>query len=232
MGEGFQFLDILFFAMVAAFLVLRLRSVLGRRTGQERRPEDAVSERRGNGAAKDNVVSLPDHQRGAEQADDGTPGTEGETAETPLSAGLTQIRIADPEFDPERFLTGVGAAFEMIVAAFAAGDREALKPLLASEVMENFDDAITAREKADERLETTLVGVKSAEIVEARMDDGAALVTAKIVSEQVNVTYDADGAVIDGDANYVATVTDLWTFSRDTRSRDPNWQLVETASPN
>jgi len=232
MGEGFQFLDILFFAMVAAFLVLRLRSVLGRRTGHERRPEDAVSERRGNGAAKDNVVSLPDQQRGADRADDGATDAEAEAAETPLSAGLTQIRIADPDFDPERFLTGVGAAFEMIVTAFAAGDRAALKPLLAPEVMENFDDAIAAREKAGERLETTLVGVKSAEIVEARMDGRAAVVTAKIVSEQVNVTLDADGNIVSGDANYVATVTDLWTFSRDTRARDPNWQLVETASPN
>jgi len=232
MGEGFQFLDILFFAMVAAFLVLRLRSVLGRRTGHERRPEDAMSDRRAGGAAKDKVVALPDQKRGKERAGADEADAAAATPDSPLAAGLTQIRIADPGFDPERFLTGASAAFEMIVAAFAAGDRNALRPLLAPEVMDNFDEAIAGRETSGERLETTLVGIKSAEIVEARMAGRNAVVTVKIVSEQVNVTHGADGAVVGGDANYVATITDLWTFSRDTKSRDPNWLLVETASPN
>ncbi|MHA1568637.1 MAG: Tim44/TimA family putative adaptor protein [Alphaproteobacteria bacterium] len=242
MGEGIQFLDILFFAMVAAFLVLRLRSVLGRRTGHERRAEDGASERRAHESRNDKVIALSDRQRNTDQTaeperapdagDDSDADDDSQEQETPLVAGLTRIRAADSNFDPEQFLTGVGAAFEMIVTAFAAGDRKTLKSLLSAEVMENFEDAITAREDAGHRLETTLVSIKSAEIIDARLDGKTALVTVKVVSEQANVTYDGENHVVNGDSNYVATITDIWAFGRDTSARDPNWQLVETSSPN
>lgn len=229
MGSGFQFLDIILFAMIAAFLVLRLRSVLGRRTGHQRRVENPLA-RRGaeqeNGKASDNVVELPDRSRGARDA-----AFETVDDSDPLAAGLTQIRIADPNFDPEGFAHGARAAFEMIVQAYAEGDLKTLRNMLNDEVYGRFSEAIKAREAAGETLETTIVGFRSADIVEARLDGRTAFVTVKFVSEQLNVTRDKAGEAVDGDPDHVTDVTDLWTFARNTRARDPNWTLVETRSP-
>jgi len=148
---------------------------------------------------------------------------------SPLGAAFTQIRLADPAFDPQRFSEGAKAAFEMIVTAFAQGDTASLRPLLADDVYENFAAAIKGRQDAKQTLETTLIGIKSAEIIEARMEGRTAYVTVKFISEQVNVTRNAAGEVVDGDANRVAAVTDIWTFARNTRASDPNWALVQTS---
>lgn len=222
MSEGVGFLDIFLFAMVAVFLVLRLRSVLGRRTGAEKRPEDAFSARPAKAAVRNNVTRL--HDTGSEDA--------GLADETPLVAGLTQIRLADPSFDVDEFLTGTQAAFEIILSAFADGDKKGLRPLVAQEVFDNFVAAIDARAAAGETLETVLVRIKLAELLEARMEGHMANVTVKLVSEQVNISRDSEGNIVSGDANRVSDITDIWTFARDTRSRDPNWQLIETRSPN
>jgi predicted lipid-binding transport protein (Tim44 family) len=237
MGDGVQFLDIIIFAAIAVFLGLRLRGVLGRRTGNERQQRDPfkrpVPESRDetdrDKAGRDKVIPLPDRNR--------TPTAEPAPADIAKPEagglpGLAQIRAADPSFDPQGFLGGARAAFEMIVGAFAAGDAAALKPLLSDEVFENFNGAIKARTKAKETLETTLVGISSAEIVEAELQGRSALVTVKFVSEQINVTKDAEGRIVDGDPATVAAITDIWTFARNTRARDPNWTLVATRSPN
>jgi len=233
MGDGFQALDIILFAALAAFLVFRLRSVLGRRTGHERRPpqdpmsgpsRDATREAPGD----DNVIELPG-KAGAAKAE---ASFEASASDDPLAAGLTEIRIADPGFSPAEFEKGAQAAFEMIVQAFADGDVKTLRNLLNDEVFENFSGAIEQREKAGETLETTVIGIKSAEVIEARVDGRMAFVVMKFVSEQVNVTKDKDGAVVDGDPSHVTAITDIWTFARNTRARDPNWLLVETRSPN
>jgi predicted lipid-binding transport protein (Tim44 family) len=232
MGEGVQFLDIVIFAAIAVFLGLRLRSVLGRRTGNERQrdpfkpvPRDADAREE---SARDKVIPLPDRTRpGVEPA----PQIDVTPAPGAGIPGLAQIRSADPSFEPQGFLSGARAAFEMIIGAFAAGDAAALKPLLSDEVFDNFNGAIKARAKAKETLSTTLVGISSAEIIEAELQGRIAYVTVKFVSEQINVTKDADGQVIDGDPAAIATITDIWTFSRNTRSRDPNWTLVATRSP-
>lgn len=228
MGDGLAFFDIVFFALVAGFLILRLRSVLGRRTGNENRerwtprlPQRAPAKPGSHGAAgdrplPDNVTALP----GREPVIVGG---------SPLDAALTQIRLADPSFDPPRFAEGAKAAFEMIVTAFAQGDTGTLRPLLADDVYENFAAAIKGRQDAKQTLETTLIGIKSAEVIEARMEGRTAYVTVKFVSEQVNVTRNAAGEVVDGDANRVAAVTDIWTFARNTRASDPNWALVQTS---
>lgn len=229
MGEGIQFLDIILFAMIAAFLVLRLRSVLGRRSGHERRPPDLVSQRKQDAAGNDNVVELPDRTK--EAADDEDFGTEAES-EDPLADGLTQIRIADSSFDPQEFLAGARTAFEMVVENFAEGNAKALRTMLNDEVFENFAAAIKQREEAGETLETTLIGIKNAETLEARMEGRTAFVTVKFVTEQVNLTRDKSGEVVDGDPSRVTDVTDIWTFARNTRARDPNWTLVETRSQN
>ncbi len=228
MGEAFPFLDIIIFAIIAAFLVMRLRSVLGRRTGHERRPpKDAYTAKKveGKEAGDDTVVQLPEREaaearRGAVEADD------------PLAAGLTQIRIADRNFDVEKFCAGSRTAFEMVVTSYAAGDTDTLKPLLSKDVFDNFARAITEREGKGHVLETTLVGIRSADVIEASMSDSTAVIAIKFVSEQINVTRDVDDEVVDGDASRVTSVTDIWTFARDAKSRNPNWTLIATDAPN
>ena len=231
MGEGFQFLDIILFALVAGFLILRLRSVLGRRDGHQTRDPDPFAARPKPEPDGDKVVPLPD--RNGRSADAPAPGEQASpagTPKTPLEVGLTQIGIADPRFDPQEFTSGARIAFELILAAFAAGDREALKPLLSPEVYGNFDESIRHRQAASQRLETKLVSIKSCEIAEAYMAGRTAHVTVKFVSEQISAVYDAGGIVVEGNSTQITTVTDFWTFARDTRSSDPNWALVATAT--
>ena len=141
MGEGFQFLDIILFALVAGFLILRLRSVLGRRDGHQGRNPDPFSARPKPEPADDKVVQLPDrNDRPIDAtATPGEPAAAAGTPKGPLEAGLTQIAVADPRFDPQEFVSGARIAFELILTAFASGDREALKPLLSPEVYGNFD---------------------------------------------------------------------------------------------
>jgi predicted lipid-binding transport protein (Tim44 family) len=231
--EGFQFLDIIFFAMIAAFLVFRLRSVLGRRTGHQSRPSDNMSQRSQEAEREANVIELPDRSAANDEPDfDDDADFEPAEPEDPLARGLSRIRAADPDFDPAAFEEGARAAFEAIVHAFATADTGTLRALLNDEVFENFEHAIRQRLDAAETLETTVVGIKSAEIVEAEMSGRNALVTVTFISEQVNVTRDADGEAIEGDPAQVTDVTDIWTFARNTRSRDPNWKLIETRSPN
>ncbi len=227
-------LEILIFAAIAAFLVFRLRSVLGKRTGHQEPPKyDPFRKDKAEEGGQDKVIQLPDRGVGAEGGEAEAVSAE-ELAGTgsPGAAGITQIKLADRDFDPDGFVTGAKLAFEMVVASFAQGDSRALRPLLSNDVYEDFTSAIKAREEAKETLETTLVGINEAEIIEAELQGKTAFVTVKFVSEQVNVTRNAKGEVVDGDESHVATITDIWTFARNTRSRDPNWTLVATRSSN
>jgi predicted lipid-binding transport protein (Tim44 family) len=236
-GSGFQYFDIIFFAMVAGFLILRLRSVLGRRTGEENperwrprppTPPGAPAPEAREPGRLPGASTPPSPQPAPTSA---APAPAAEIAGTPAETGLNQIRLADRAFTPQGFVQGARSAFEMIVGAFALGDTATLRPLLNDEVYDQFSAAIRERLQRKHTHETTLIAIKSADIIEARMEGRDALVTVKFVTEQVNVTRDAAGAVIDGDPNRVATVTDIWTFSRNTRSSNPNWLLVATASP-
>ena len=237
MGEGFQFFDIIILAAIAGFLVLKLRSTLGRRSGhQPPRSHDPFRKEKAEGD-DEKVIKLPDRglpdSNGQERAEDtGVAEAAGPVGDTPLAAGLTQIKLADRSFDEAEFATGSQTAFEMIITAFGKGETKSLRPLLSNDVFDDFAGAIKAREDARETLETTLVGVKEAEIIEAELQGKTAFVTVKFVSEQINVTRDAGGEVADGDPSNMATITDIWTFARNTRSRDPNWTLVATGSSN
>ena len=222
MSDGFQYFDIIIFAMIAAFLVLRLRSVLGRRTGTEKPREFRPLAK----PAPDNVVSLPDGLRNREEL---APAPSGPRAASP-EPGLAQIRNADPKFDSGAFVQGARGAFEIIVNAFAAGDTATLRPLLSDDVYERFAEAIRHRLSVKETLETHLVSVKAAEIDEAELNARTAFVTVKFVSDQVNVTRAADGTIIEGEPDRTVEKTDFWTFARNTRSQDPNWLLVATRS--
>jgi predicted lipid-binding transport protein (Tim44 family) len=226
MSEGFAYIDILFFAMVAAFIALRLRSVLGRRTGHERRRSGSWSPAGANGTA-DKVVPLPDRGKAVTEADRAIA----DLADGQMKTGLTQIRLADQHFDLNQFLGGARAAFEMIVEAYAAGEKDTLAPLLAGDVLTGFNRAIDEREAAGNNLETQIVAINKAEAVDAAMQGSLARITVRFTSEQVNVLRDASGKIIEGDPSTAEEVVDLWTFERDTRSDDPNWKLAETRTP-
>jgi predicted lipid-binding transport protein (Tim44 family) len=216
MGDIPHYFDIILFAMVAAFLILRLRSVLGRRTGNERRRDSYIRQ----AAPGPNIVSLPPRP---------APQTAPPVVPTgSVASGLAQITAADPGFGAESFLAGARGAFELIVASFAAGDKARLRPLLSDDVYGPFAAAIDERVAANETLETRIVNLKHTEIAAAQMAGTTARVTVRLVSDQVYVLRAHDGSVVDGDPQTPIEKTDLWTFARDTRSADPNWVLVET----
>lgn len=240
MNDGFQFLDIILFAAIAAFFVIRLRSVLGKRTGHEKKPDRDRSRRRDEEeTGEDTVIQLPDREAQDdasvkdvhfEDLPSGATGKDAEVGDT--SAGLTRIKLADRNFNEDEFVGGARAAFEMIISAFAQNDTATLRPLLSNDVFDNFDGAIKEREGLSHDLETTLIGITEAEIIECELQQKTAFITVKFVSEQINVTRDSDGNIVEGDPSHVAKITDIWTFARNTRSRDPNWALVATRSPN
>ena len=147
---------------------------------------------------------------------------------TDLNKGLRAIKDADPSFEPKTFVDGAKMAYEMIVMAYADGDRKTLKNLLSREVYDGFVAAIADREGRSEKIQSSFVGIDKADIVSAEMKGGEAHVTLRIVSELISATRNKAGEVIDGDPETVAEVKDVWTFARDTRSRDPNWKLVAT----
>jgi len=227
----------LIFIILAIFVIWRLRSVLGQKTGSEQPPFDPMARRDaplrpGNPAPEPdhNVVRLP----GANGA---RPAAEVQTAErwkgfaepgTPAAAALDSIARAEPGFDPAVFLEGSKAAYEMIVTGFATGDRKTLKDLLSREVYEGFERAITEREQRGERVETTFVSIDKAEMAGAEVYGKTAQIVVRFVSQLITVTRDPSGTIVDGSQDQVAEVTDVWTFARTLGSRDPNWQLVAT----
>lgn len=220
MENNFQFLDIILFAGVAGFLLFRLRSVLGRRTGNERRRPDpfAPPPQTSNFGAPINTTAAPAPPSPLGGAQIGTD-------------SVAALRAADPSFNADAFLAGARTAFEMIVKAFAAGDTATLQPLLSPDVFAAFSDAIRNRQTAKETHETKIVAIKVAVIEHAAIENATALVTVKLVTDQINVTRDANGAVVEGDADTAIEKTDYWTFSRPVRTRNPNWILVATHSP-
>jgi predicted lipid-binding transport protein (Tim44 family) len=230
----FDIYTIIFLAL-AVFIFLRLRSVLGQRTGRERPPYDPLAARDAVRPANDKVVALPTRTNEIAPADAGeeaaAPANRWQgVAEpgTPIAEGLDAIAAADPQFDAKPFIVGARAAYEMVVTAFAAGDRRALKDLLSRDVYDGFDAAIRERETRGETVESRFVAIDKAEVTGAELRARNAQVTVRFVSQLVTATRDKDGNVIDGSADRVTDVTDVWTFSRDLSSRDPNWKLVAT----
>lgn len=234
MRDVFDIYTIIFLAL-AVFIFLRLRSVLGQRTGRERPPSygprDVV-----RSSSNDNVVAMPG--RGAEAAEAPKRSVEPGSVQdrwkglaepgSSLARGLDTLIAGDPTFEPQHFLAGARAAYEMIVSAFANGDRRELKNLLSREVYDGFDGAIRERESRGETAETRFVSIDKAEIVAAEMRGRTAQITVRFVSQLVSVTRNRAGIVIDGSPDKVTDVTDVWTFARDISARDPNWKLVAT----
>lgn len=228
----------LIFIVLAIFVIWRLRSVLGQKTGNEQQPPFDPLSRRDAPLRPGNATSEPDHNVVRLPGANGTrPAAEVQTAErwkgiaapgTPMAAALDEIARAETNFDPAEFLEGAKSAYEMIVTAFAVGDRKTLKDLLAKEVYEGFERAITERERLGERVETTFVSIDKAEMAGAEIHGKSGQIAVRFLSQLITVTRDASGNVVDGSPDSVAEVTDVWTFARPLGSRDPNWQLVAT----
>ena len=241
MGNNY---DIILIGLVAVFLILRLRSVLGKRTGNERPPTrepfsppapPTASPRVGDApsagqSGNDNVVPLPSATAPRPSLSATGPGGIRATVLPTASAGVAAIRAVDPAFDPIGFTAGARAAFTTIVEAFAKGDTATLRPLLDGPTYTSFEAAIRGRAERKEKAETTLIGFEASDISAAEMQGTQAVVTVRFVSEQINVLRNADGQIIDGNPNEVQKVVDLWTFRRDTKSGDPNWLLTKTES--
>jgi predicted lipid-binding transport protein (Tim44 family) len=235
--NGFVDIYTIIFLAIAVVVFLRLRNVLGRRTGSERPPFDPYSRRQSLSGTGDKVIDLPRRptEAPATAAGEISPAVAERfrviAAEgTSLNDGLKAVAAADPSFDPDEFLAGAKAAYEMIVTAFAEGDRKALKQLLSREVFDGFVLAIGEREARGETIEFKFVGIDKAEITGAQLKSGTAQVTVRFLSKLISATHDKGGAIIDGDPKHVGDVTDIWTFARETASRDPNWKLIATES--
>ncbi len=229
---GFSDFITLFFLVAAVLIFFQLRSVLGRRTGNEKPPFDPYSPRdvaKGPVTDDNKVVTLP--KRG--EAEDENRFAEADAlapADSALNTSLREVMTKDPTFRPKEFLNGARMAYEMIVMGFADGDRKTLKNLLSKEVFDGFDAAISERESRGEVVKSTFVGIEKADITQAAVRDSEVQITLRLVSQLISATYDKDGKLVDGDPDAVAEVDDIWTFSRDIRSRDPNWKLIATES--
>jgi predicted lipid-binding transport protein (Tim44 family) len=233
--------------VVAVVVILKLRSVLGRRTGdEEARLERYRAERRQQGPAPaptDNVVAMPRRDReggalpgvevaqaDAEERIRDYPGIDAEVRQ-----GLIELAKIDPAFDPNAFLRGARQAYEMIVTAFAEGNRKILKDLLHRDVYDGFNRAIGERESRGEQVDQSFVGINKADIIESEVKGGIANITVRFVSQLISATRDRAGAILSGDPQRIKEVTDIWTFRRDISTpkarANPNWELVATQSP-
>ncbi len=210
---GSQLLEIVLIASVAGFLLFRLYTVLGRRTGHERPPQERYGFTLG-----ELRVPKPVSQIAADRPSD------------PVASGVFDIGLADRSFDKEQFLKGARSAYEMILTAFAAGDRTTLQPLLGADVYNAFEGAIRRREQAGEKATLTLIGFTDVKVAAASLKGPTAEITLAYTVQLISATTKSDGTVVDGDPKAVRDVTDVWTFTRDVRARDPNWTLVATSS--
>jgi predicted lipid-binding transport protein (Tim44 family) len=238
--------------IVAVVAIVKLRSVLGRRTGDEearvekRRQEANIAKSAAAAAGSEKVVALPRRAREEQPAEAVATSVTDETEEriktvaggdNSLSKGLLDILRVDRDFDPDNFLRGARQAYEMIVTAFADGNRKILRDLLSGDVFDSFSRAIGDREGRGEQIDQSFVGISKADMLEAEVSNkGIASITVRFVSQLITATRDKAGQIIDGDQARVKDVTDIWTFARDISTREarlkPNWKLVGTQSPN
>lgn len=206
-------------AMIFALLALRLFSVLGRRTGHEQQLPAPVDDR-----------PLAARPPAGAQGDGTAPGQRAmeSVVAAPAQSGLRALIAADRSFDVGQFLGGARAAYGLILEAFWKGDRETLARYCDADVKEAFESAIAAREAAGHTLENKLVRIEEANIIDVTLDKGYALVSVRFEADLSAVTRDSDGTVVAGSLDDAIGTVETWTFGRDLRSNDPNWQLVET----
>ena len=223
-----NYFDIVFFAIVAVVLILRLRAVLGRRSDDEpRRPNPFGAPSAGREDDDEDFVVSP---KTADPAVNGPPRVLPPPILAPesLAGSLEQMHRRDPSFDEKQFLKNARAAFALIVGAFAKGDLASLKNLLGPEVYGAFSKAVETRQAVGQRLETKIIEIKEAELLRARMEGDVARVTIRFVTHQANATYDQANQLVEGNPDGREEIEDVWTFARNLAQKDPSWHLVET----
>ncbi len=193
MSYSFEYIDIILLAMIAGFIFLRLRGILGKKTGYE---EDLSS-------------SFPH-----------------EVTETKNNVKLNSDTFDDAAKND--FLKGAKVAYESIITNFSKGDLKSIKTLLDKNVYDQFDNAIRDKKTKNLTSETTFIGINSAEIKEHNQNKNMLEVTVEFVSEIISCIKDKDNKIISGDSEKVKKVHDIWKFSKDSRSQNPNWQLIDT----
>ena len=213
------FVDILIFAIIAVFLALRLRSILGSRDGFEQPQRPFQDSDRANGAAgtannDSNVIQMPGQSAGALSA-----------------SGLDGVRRLDTTFREDEFTNGAAAVFPMVLQAYADGDMVQLKRLLSFDLHEEFSEAIRQRDEDGDRLNIKIDELKSVELLDGQVVDAIASVTVQYTSIQTRELFDKDNILIEDESETSAEMTDIWVFERDIQSNDPNWKLVETQTP-
>ena len=211
---------IVILALVALFIGLRLYSVLGERTGHEQQqPILKPAESEARVEARPAASSVP--QAAVQDS--------GDLAYLPTAGpGVRAVLAADSTFDVARFLDGAKAAYRMVLEAFWKGDLEALRGHVDAHVFETFAQAVEQRSKEGLKLDNRLVGIDQALIAEATLERTVALLTVRFEADIAAVTRNAAGEVVAGSLSDAVQTRDLWTFRRDTASRDPNWLLIET----
>lgn len=220
MDTGFSYGDIIVIGAIAAFILLRYRAMLGTDTGRDVRPQAKPAP----ASDYERVIQLPAKAVAAVSDKKEEPGKQyGALAET-----FVAMRGIDQEFTPDEFLQGARAAYEMVIDAFTKADRDTLKMLLSDAMYKEFDAALTADEAADRKAETTLVAIKNATLVDAKLNGSNATLTVDFLSEQVHLVRDLEGAIIEGDASSEEKVEDRWVFTRSLTSSDYNWKIIET----
>ena len=243
MMNDFFDLTTLIFIGIAIVVLLRLRSVLGTRTGTERPPSNRIKpSEKPTDIDNDKVVNLHPAKKSPSASDKEQSDILSERArrdleeeiekfangDETLAKALKEINKLDSSFTPKSFISGAKYAYEMIVTAFAKGDKRTLKNLLAKDVFEGFSQAIKTREDAGYKVDFTFVGLPKVEFSDARLEGNIAFVTIRFFAEIVSATRDENGNLIEGNADQVANIADSWTFSRNVKSKDPNWKLVAT----
>lgn len=220
---------------VAIVVLFRLRQVLGTRIGHERPPVDVSKSPDAKSKPEDNVLTMRPRPADAKTLDDEQRGRKLEAeieqfshGDAAVAAGLKEIAEADSTFGPKLFLEGAKQAYEMVLTAFATGDRKTLKNLLEKDVYDGFEQAMSEREAAGRKVDFTFVGLPKIEISQAAVDKRNATVTVQFHAEVFTSTHDKDGTLIEGSPDQVKAIADEWTFARSPKSRDPNWKLVAT----
>ncbi|WP_340264886.1 Tim44/TimA family putative adaptor protein [Sphingobium mellinum] len=211
---------IVILALIAGFLALRLYSVLGKRTGHEQEPALRPAEER----AKVTVLQprpMTETPGDSVRLADGLIASGGE-------AGIRALIAADRNFDVPQFVEGAKAAYKMVLEAFWRGDRQELEWLCDADVLSSFEEAIAAREAAGHVLDNRLVRIEKAQIIDASVNGRVAEVSLRLEADIAAVTRDKDGNVVAGSLTDAVGTNDIWTFTRDLRSADPNWKLSET----
>ena len=224
--------ELLLYALVAGGLVFWLRSILGTRHGEERdRTENIIS------FGGETITNEPNNtfDEGSDQSHESQieellNNEEGVTsiANKSAEAGILDIAAADKSFDVKFFLEAVQDVFVMVVEGFGDNDKDMLQDLLADDVYSAFESAIDAREKSGETLTNEIQAINKAEIMEAKLDGKKAIITVRFVASEISVTKDSDGEIIAGHPDRSVEMRDIWTFSRDIKSRDPRWFVIET----